>query len=145
MSAIRRFLRVPEATAGAFILALLLAMALSAPLLFPGDPQAIAGAPLLPPFHDWSLPLGTDRLGRDVLAETIKRVGAARCVMSTDGGGMISGLFPDEQFRMFGQRLQGYDVPLADIYRMMRDNPTELAALGQDRSPLGPRARGEAA
>ena len=85
------------------------------------------------------------RYDYELMAETIKRVGAARCVMSTDGGGMISGLFPDEQFRMFGQRLQGYDVPLADIYRMMRDNPTELAALGQDRSPLGPRARGEAA
>ena len=36
---------------------------------FPGDPQAIAGPALLPPFQDWSLPLGTDGLGRDVLAE----------------------------------------------------------------------------
>ncbi|TIO90439.1 MAG: ABC transporter permease, partial [Mesorhizobium sp.] len=54
---------------GALILALLVAIALAAPLLFPGDPQAIAGPALLPPLQNWSLPLGTDRLGRDVLAE----------------------------------------------------------------------------
>ena len=69
VSPLRRFLRTPEAVAGAILLAVLFAMALSAPLLFPGDPQAIAGPALLPPFQDWSLPLGTDRLGRDVLAE----------------------------------------------------------------------------
>lgn len=69
MSLLHRFLRTPEAVAGALILAALLAMALAAPLLFPRDPLSIAGPALLPPFQDWSLPLGTDRLGRDVLAE----------------------------------------------------------------------------
>jgi peptide/nickel transport system permease protein len=64
-----RFLRSPEAMAGVLILAVLVAMALAAPLLFPRDPLSIAGPALLPPFQDWSLPLGTDRLGRDVLAE----------------------------------------------------------------------------
>lgn len=69
MSRPRRFASAPETVAGALILAVLLAMALCAPLLFPGDPQAIAGPALLPPFQDRALPLGTDRLGRDVLAE----------------------------------------------------------------------------
>ncbi|MHA6687915.1 ABC transporter permease [Mesorhizobium sp. A556] len=69
MSRYRRFFRKPEAVAGALILAALLAMALAAPLLFPGDPQAIAGPALLPPFQDWTMPFGTDRLGRNVLAE----------------------------------------------------------------------------
>ena len=63
-----RLFRSPEAVAGFAILGLLAAMALAAPLLFPGDPLAIAGQPLLRPFQDWALPLGTDRLGRDVLA-----------------------------------------------------------------------------
>ncbi|GAA4128960.1 ABC transporter permease [Aminobacter aganoensis] len=63
-----RLLRSPDAVAGFVILGLLGAMALAAPLLFPGDPLAIAGQPLLRPFQDWALPLGTDRLGRDVLA-----------------------------------------------------------------------------
>jgi peptide/nickel transport system permease protein len=64
-----RFFHTPEAIAGALILAALFIMALIAPLIFPGDPLKIAGPALLPPFQDWSLPLGTDRLGRDVLAE----------------------------------------------------------------------------
>ncbi len=65
----RRLANTPEALVGLGILALLATMALTAQLLFPGDPLAIKGAPLLPPFQDWALPLGTDRLGRDVMAE----------------------------------------------------------------------------
>jgi len=63
-----RLLRTPEAIAGLAILGLLGAMAVAAPWLFPRDPLAIAGQPLLRPFQDWAVPLGTDRLGRDVLA-----------------------------------------------------------------------------
>lgn len=63
-----RFFRSPEALAGGMILAALAAMALFAPVIFPADPLSIAGAPLIPPFQDWSHSLGTDRLGRDVLA-----------------------------------------------------------------------------
>ncbi|WP_432285077.1 ABC transporter permease [Aminobacter sp. BA135] len=63
-----RLFRAPEAAAGLVILGLLVAMAVAAPWLFPRDPLAIAGQPLLPPFQDWALPLGTDRLGRDVVA-----------------------------------------------------------------------------
>lgn len=63
-----RLFRTPEASAGLVILGLLVAMAVAAPWLFPRDPLAIAGQPLLPPFQDWALPLGTDRLGRDVVA-----------------------------------------------------------------------------
>ncbi|KQZ14627.1 peptide ABC transporter permease [Mesorhizobium sp. Root554] len=66
---LRRFTRTPEAVAGVVVLALLAIMALAAPFLFPGDPQSIAGPALVRPFQDWAFPLGTDRLGRDVLAE----------------------------------------------------------------------------
>lgn len=65
---LRRPFRTPEAIAGFAVLGLLVAMAVAAPWLFPRDPLAITGRPLLPPFQDWALPLGTDRLGRDVLA-----------------------------------------------------------------------------
>ena len=65
---LRRILSTPEGLAGAIILVALGLVALLAPALFPRDPLSIAGPPLLPPFQDWSLPLGTDRLGRDVLA-----------------------------------------------------------------------------
>ena len=64
-------LRSPEGLAGCMLLALLLAVALAAPWLAPGDPMAIAGPPLLAPGQDAAHPLGTDRLGRDVLAALI--------------------------------------------------------------------------
>ena len=57
-----------EGRAGAVLLATLILMALLAPLIAPGDPLAIAGEPMLRPFTSESHPLGTDRLGRDVLA-----------------------------------------------------------------------------
>ena len=66
MNTLRRFLSTPEGMAGGLILLVLLMIALLAPFLFPQNPLAISGAPLLPPFEDWAHPLGTDRLGRDV-------------------------------------------------------------------------------
>jgi peptide/nickel transport system permease protein len=64
----RRLLDSSEALAGILILGVLVAMALAAPILFPRDPLSIVAAPLVRPFQDWAVPLGTDRLGRDVLA-----------------------------------------------------------------------------
>jgi peptide/nickel transport system permease protein len=46
----------------------LAAIALLAPVLYPGDPLSLVGRPMLAPFTDPALPLGTDRLGRDVAA-----------------------------------------------------------------------------
>jgi peptide/nickel transport system permease protein len=68
VNTLRRFFATPEGAAGSAILGMLVLIALFAPVLFPKDPLSIAGPPLLHPFTDWSLPLGTDRLGRDVLA-----------------------------------------------------------------------------
>jgi peptide/nickel transport system permease protein len=68
MSFTRRLMQSPEGLAGLAILVVLAVLALAAPLLFPADPLSIAGKALIPPFTDPSLPLGTDRLGRDVLS-----------------------------------------------------------------------------
>lgn len=68
---IRRLVASPSGFVGVTILVLLGMAALLAPILFPGDPLAIAGPALLRPFQDPAFPLGTDRLGRDVLAELV--------------------------------------------------------------------------
>jgi len=65
---LRNLAGTPEGAIGLGILLLLALIALFAPILSPGDPLRIAGQPLLAPFADPSFPLGTDRLGRDVLA-----------------------------------------------------------------------------
>ncbi|MBA8839126.1 ABC transporter permease [Ochrobactrum sp. RH2CCR150] len=69
MTVFLRSLRTGEGLAGSIILTILVAAALLAPLLFPGDPLRIVASPLLSPFENSAFPLGTDRLGRDVLAE----------------------------------------------------------------------------
>ena len=65
----------------------------------------------------------------ELVAETIRRVGPSRVVLATDAGGTLTGLWPHEQLRMFGQRLQGYDVSLNDIKTMMCNNPARLVGL----------------
>jgi peptide/nickel transport system permease protein len=71
MSVLMRVLRSPEGVIGLAILCLLALTGLSAGLFFPRDPLSIVGPALVPPFADFTFPLGTDRLGRDVLAELV--------------------------------------------------------------------------
>jgi peptide/nickel transport system permease protein len=80
MSFVLRLLRSPEGLAGLLLLALPVLAALTADLLFPADPLSIAGPALLQPFADAAHPLGTDRLGRDVLAGLIHGARASLAV-----------------------------------------------------------------
>ena len=67
-TALRRLSRNPMAVIGALILLAMVAMALSANILYPGDPLDMVATPLIPPFTDAHYWLGTDSLGRDVTA-----------------------------------------------------------------------------
>lgn len=68
--ALRMFARNPSAIAGSVLLALVLAVSVLGPWLLPVDPFEIAAAPFTAPFsaEAW---LGTDYLGRDVLATLV--------------------------------------------------------------------------
>jgi peptide/nickel transport system permease protein len=61
-------MRDPFLWIGMAILAIAIALAMCAGLLYPGDPLDMAGPPLLWPGEDISYPLGTDALGRDLAA-----------------------------------------------------------------------------
>ena len=65
---LRRFFRDPKAVIGVVILLVVIAAALLAPVVFPRGPWQMATRPFLPPFQDPAFPLGTDMLGRDILA-----------------------------------------------------------------------------
>ncbi|WP_206614881.1 ABC transporter permease [Paenirhodobacter populi] len=65
---LRLFLRNPNALFGIAVLIFMASCALLAPLLFPRDPLAMVGRPFLWPGTDPAFPLGTDSMGRDVLA-----------------------------------------------------------------------------
>lgn len=64
---LRIFLSNPNALFGIAFLLLVIAAALLAPLLFPGDPLAMVGKPFLWPGQEAAFPLGTDSMGRNVL------------------------------------------------------------------------------
>ncbi|AOZ03802.1 ABC transporter permease [Cupriavidus sp. USMAHM13] len=66
--ALRIFLRNPAGVAGLLVLLALGLLALLAGHLFPGDPLDMVAQPFLWPGADPAYPLGTDSLGRDVLA-----------------------------------------------------------------------------
>ncbi len=68
MGMMARLLRTRSGLIGICLLLVMALAALAAPVLFPGDPLAIAGPAFLPPLADTAFPLGTDSLGRDVLA-----------------------------------------------------------------------------
>jgi peptide/nickel transport system permease protein len=67
-SSLRLFLRNPTGWAGLIILSLIIAAALLAPALFPDDPLDMVTRPFVWPLSNHDFPLGSDSLGRDVLA-----------------------------------------------------------------------------
>lgn len=98
MRLFRRLLHSPEGIAGLVILGLLALSAAFAGTIFPADPLSIVGAPLIWPFTDAAFPLGTDRLGRDVLAGLMHGtrasllVGIATAVVAIIAGSLIGTL-----------------------------------------------------
>jgi peptide/nickel transport system permease protein len=64
----KRFSRNRGAVIGVAILVIVLLVALFAPLLFPQSPWRMVQRPFLAPFAMDQYPLGTDALGRDVIA-----------------------------------------------------------------------------
>jgi peptide/nickel transport system permease protein len=67
----KMLLRNPGGMIGLAILTIAIAVALFGPLLFPTSPWRMVQRPFLPPFTLSTVPLGTDALGRDVMAGII--------------------------------------------------------------------------
>ena len=69
MRFLRLYLRNPGALIGLVLLVVVLFLAGSADLFFPGDPLSLAGRPLSWPLSNPRFPLGTDSSGRDIAAQ----------------------------------------------------------------------------
>ncbi len=98
-----RFTRNRGALIGLVLLIAVTAVAVIGPFLMANDPWRIVQRPFLPPFENAGLPLGTDTLGRDVLAQLVQgaRVSLLIGLVSTLAAlaigvptGAVAGYFP---------------------------------------------------
>lgn len=144
MSVFARLLRSREGVAGLVLLALPVLAALLAPLLFPGDPLAIRGPALAPPLADPAFPLGTDRLGRDVLAGLLHGaraslvVGLATALVAALAGALVGtvagfagGLVDEALMRLTEafQTVPGFLLALAFVSVAGASLPVVVAAI----------------
>ncbi|MGI4955428.1 MAG: ABC transporter permease [Janthinobacterium lividum] len=94
----KRYARSPVALIGLLLLVIVVAAAVSAPLLYPDDPLRLAGRPLQWPGASPRFPLGTDPSGRDIAAQILHGarvsllIGGTATVVSV-GIGILIGAF----------------------------------------------------
>src|SRR5258708_31312887 len=69
MAVVKRYFRSPAAVIGLVLLLIVVVMAISAGWLYPREPLALAGRPLIWPFSNPRFLLGTDNSGRDIAAQ----------------------------------------------------------------------------
>jgi len=115
---VRLFLRNPTGMAGFLILVSVIGAALLAPVLYPDDPLDMVTRPFIWPFHDATYPLGTDSLGRDVLAGIMHgaRISTLIGVVSTFIGVSI-GILVGAVAGYCGGRVDDLLVRLTEIFQ----------------------------
>ncbi len=111
-------LRNPTGAGGLLILLVIVVAALLAPLLFPGDPLDMVARPLIRPFVDAAHPLGSDSLGRDVLAGIVHgaRVSVLIGFASTSAS-LVIGTLIGAAAGYFGGRVDDLLVRLTEIFQ----------------------------
>ena len=125
---LRAFLRNPTFVAGAAILGFFVLLALFAGVLFADDPQAMVGTPLLWPGDDWEFLLGTDQLGRNVLAMLAYGARASLLVgVSSAAIGLAIGMVVGAAAGFFGGWV---DTLLMRLVELFQTTPTFPLVIG---------------
>jgi peptide/nickel transport system permease protein len=117
-SSLGLFLHNPTGLAGLVILSLIIMAALLAPVLFPDDPLDMVTRPFVWPLSNPAFPLGSDSLGRDVLAGIVHgaRVSVLIGVASTVVG-LVIGTVVGASAGYFGGRTDDFLVQLIEIFQ----------------------------
>ena len=124
---LRAFLRNPTFVAGLAILTFFVAMALFAGWLCPGDPQDMVAQPLLWPGDDAAYPLGSDSLGRDVLAQLVYGTRASLLVgVASAAIGLAIGMVVGSAAGYFGGWI---DTLLMRLVELFQTTPTFLLVI----------------
>jgi peptide/nickel transport system permease protein len=120
MQTLRQFCKSPAAVIGLLLLAVVLVMALSAGWLYPRDPLALAGRPLLWPFANPRFLLGTDNSGRDIAAQLFHGarisllIGFAATIVAVTIGVVIGALAG-----FYGGRVDTYLMRLTEAFQTL--------------------------
>jgi peptide/nickel transport system permease protein len=108
----------PNAIAGGTILLIVLAAALLAPVIYPNDPMSMVAQPFVWPGTEWSYPLGTDALGRDVLAELLHGARISLFVgIAATAIGLVVGLLVGSLAGYFGGRIDMLVMRIVEIFQ----------------------------
>lgn len=135
---LRIFLANRLAVAACVILLLLMLLALLAPWIYPADPLAIVGAPALWPGQEARFPMGTDALGRDMLAGLIHgaRVSLSIGFFATTLGAAI-GLVVGALAGYFGGRLDRSLNRLIEVFQTLPNFVLLIVLIAITRSSVG--------
>ncbi|KAB1083890.1 ABC transporter permease [Neorhizobium galegae] len=116
--ALKVFLSNPNALFGTGFLVFVILVALAAPILYPDDPLSMVGRPFLWPGQNSAYPLGTDSLGRDVLAGILhgSRISLFVGLMAT---GLTFGVLVGSTAGYFGGWIDDLLVRLVEIFQTL--------------------------
>lgn len=110
----------PNAVCGLIFLAVVISAALIAPLLYPGDPLAMVARPFLWPGQNPAYPLGTDSMGRDVLAGILHGARVSLFVgLVATALGLTFGVLVGATAGYFGGWIDDLLVRLIEIFQTM--------------------------
>ena len=124
---LRAFLRNPTFLAGLSILSFFVAIALLAGWLFPTDPQDMVAQPRLWPGDDPAYLLGSDSLGRDVLAQLVYGTRASLMVgVASAAIGLAIGMVVGSAAGYFGGWI---DTLLMRLVELFQTTPTFLLVI----------------
>jgi peptide/nickel transport system permease protein len=114
----RALLRNPSALAGLLLLAVFIALALSAGHLFPGDPLDMVAAPFEWPGADPQYWLGTDSLGRDVAAGIAHGTRVSLLIGAASAGiGLVIGTLVGATGGFFGGVIDDLLVRVTELFQ----------------------------
>ncbi|CDZ32811.1 Binding-protein-dependent transport system inner membrane component family protein 28 [Neorhizobium galegae bv. officinalis] len=118
--ALKVFLSNPNALFGTGFLVFVVLVALTAPILYPDDPLSMVGRPFLWPGQNPAYPLGTDSLGRDVLAGILhgSRISLFVGLMAT-ALGLTFGVLVGSTAGYFGGWIDDLLVRLIEIFQTL--------------------------
>ncbi|WP_457585020.1 ABC transporter permease [Ensifer canadensis] len=118
--ALKVFFANPNALFGTGFLCLVIAVSLLAPVFFPDDPLSMVGRPFLWPGQDPAFPLGTDSLGRDVLAGILHGSRISLFVgLTATALGLTFGVLVGAVAGYFGGRVDDILMRLVEIFQTL--------------------------